>query len=157
EETVLRTKVEAKAGNSPDGRAGAWDKIAQAQNVAGRIIKPYFYNERRIGLFSELFEIARILVRLAQESSKPNSDRLKEYRESALKSLELRLFSEAPIYPEYEEAKLAHSLAAWQRAMPGDPTIERILHGRSPSAAAKQLVDGSKLADVKVRRALADG
>ena len=157
EEALLRTKLQGGAAKAPDGRAGAWDKIAQAQKVAGRIIKPYFYNERRIGMFSNLFDIARILVRLAEESTKPNSDRLKEYRESALKSLELKLFSEAPIYPEYEEAKLAHSLAAWKKAMPDDPTIARILHGRSPEAAAKQLVEGSKLADVKVRRRLAEG
>jgi hypothetical protein len=157
EESELRAKVKAAAAKSTDDRAAAWDKIAQAQKVAGRIIKPYFYNERRIGLFSNLSDIARMLVRLADERARPNSDRLKEYRESALKSLELRLFSEAPIYPEYEEAKLAHSLGAWKKAMPDDPTIERILHGRSPEVAARELVQGSKLADVKVRHALADG
>ena len=81
--------------------------------------------------------IARHLVRLAEEKTKPNSDRLKEYRESALKSLELKLFSEAPIYPEFEEAKLAHSLAHWKKLMPDDPLVERVLHGRSPAEAAK--------------------
>ena len=38
-----------------------------------------------------LFTIARNLVRLAQEKAKPNSDRLKEFRDSALKSLELEV------------------------------------------------------------------
>ena len=71
--------------------------------------------------------IARDLVRLAEEKTKPNSDRLKEYRESALKSLELKLFSEAPIYPEFEEAKLADSLAHWRKVMPDDPMIEQRL------------------------------
>src|SRR5262249_10821232 len=123
EEAELRAKLEAKSAKPGEGAAGAFDKIAQAQKVAARITKEYLYKERRYGLFSNLFEIARDLVRLAEESTKPNSDRLKEYRESALKSLELSLYSEAPIYPEFEEAKLAHSLAEWRKVLPGDPTI----------------------------------
>jgi len=157
EEAELRGKLHARAAKSRDGGADPWDKIAQAQKVAARIIKPYFYHERRYAFFSNLFEIARDLVRLADDKTKPNSDRLKEYRESALKSLELKLFSEAPIYPEFEVAKLAHSLALWQKVMPDDPMIERVLHGRSPAVAARQLVEGSKLADVQVRRRLAEG
>jgi hypothetical protein len=157
EERELRASLGAKARNSVSPAAGAWPKIEQAQKVAARTAKDYFYKEKRYGLYCKLFEIARDLVRLAEESTKPNSDRLKEFRESALKSLELDLFSEAPIYPEYEEAKLAHSLAAWKRVLPDDPTIERVLHGRSPAAAAKEFVEGSKLADVSVRRRLADG
>ena len=97
------------------------------------------------------------LVRLAEESTKPNAERLKEYRESGLKSLELELFSPAPIYPEFEEAKLAHSLAEWKKAMPDDPLVERVLHGRSPAEAAREFVRGTKLADVEVRRKLAEG
>jgi len=157
DEADLRSKLHERAAKSGDAGADPWDKIAQAQKVAARIIKPYFYHERRYAFFSNLFEIARDLVRLADEKTKPNSDRLKEYRESALKSLELKLFSEAPIYREFEEAKLAHSLAHWQKVMPDDPMIERVLHGRSPAVAARQLVEGSKLADVKVRRGLAEG
>src|SRR5262249_17778209 len=106
---------------------------------------------------STLFEIARNLTRMAAESTKPNAARLKEYRESALKSLELKVFSPAPIYPEFEEAKLAHSLAEWRKAMPGDDLVERVLEGRRPAEAARQLVQGTKLADVEVRRKLAAG
>ena len=43
--------------------------------------------------------IARMLVRLADESAKPNADRLREYAEAGLDSLKQQLFSEAPIYP----------------------------------------------------------
>ena len=93
--------------------------------------------------------IARDLVRLAEERTKPNAERLKEYRESGLKSLELKLFSPAPIYPEFEEVKLAHSLAEWKRAMPDDPLVERVLRGRTPAEAARDFVRGTKLADVE--------
>ena len=156
-EAELRSKVQASSSAQGDGLAAAWDKIAQAQKIAAENLKPYFYLERGFAFDSELFTIARILVRLAEEKTKPNSERLEEYRESALKSLELKIFSEAPIYPEFEEAKLAHSLAEWARLMPDDPLVERVLHGRSPAVAAEQLVAGSKLADVKVRRKLAEG
>jgi hypothetical protein len=155
-ERELRSKLESSA-KSRDDRAAAWNKLAAAQQVAAKIAKPYAYHERGLAFDSTLFVIARNLVRLAEEKTKPNSDRLKEYRESALKSLEHRLFSEAPIYPEYEEAKLADSLAHWKSVIPDDQLIERVLHGRSPAEVAAELVKGSKLADVKVRRALAEG
>jgi hypothetical protein len=157
EEAELQASLAAKTDKTADAVSRAWDKIAQAQKVAARITKEYLYKEKHYGLNSRLYEIARDLVRLTEESTKPNSDRLKEYRESALKSLELSLFSDAPIYPEYEEARLAHSLAAWKKVLPGDPTVERVLHGRSPAESAKQFVDGSKLADVNVRHQLAKG
>jgi len=157
EEADLRSRRQASTAKSGDGGADPWDKVAQAQKVAGRIVKPYFYHERAYAFDSHLFAIARDLVRLADEKTKPNSDRLKEYRESALKSLELKLFSAAPIYPEFEDAKLAHSLAHWKKTMPDDPLVERVLQGRSPAVAARQIVEGSKLADVRVRRNLAAG
>ena len=155
-ESELRTKIKA-AGKPDDGGDQAWERIAAAQKTAARILKPYSYLERGWAFDSSLFAIARKLVRLAEERTKPNSDRLKEYRESGLKSLELELFSTAPIYPEFEEAKLAQSLAEWKAAVPDDPLVGRVLHGRSPAEAAAQLVRESKLADVEVRRRLAEG
>jgi hypothetical protein len=155
-ESELRSRI--KAATKPnEGGDAAWDRIAEAQKTAARIVKPYSYLERGWAFDSTLFDIARKLVRLAEERTKPNSDRLKEYRESGLKSLELELFSPAPIYPAFEASKLAHSLAEWKRAMPDDPLVERVLHGRSPGEAASQLVTETKLADVDVRRRLGEG
>jgi hypothetical protein len=156
-ENELRSTIQASTTTERDGRVAAWHKVAQAQKVAAKILKPYFFLERGIAFDADLFAIAKMLVRLAAEKTKPNSERLEDYRESALNSLELKLFSEAPIYPEFEEAKLAHSLAQWKKLMSDDPLVARVLHGRSPAEAAKQLVEGSKLADVKVRRKLAEG
>jgi hypothetical protein len=82
---------------------------------------------------------------------------LKEYRDSGLESLKLQLFSGAPIYPEYETATLAHSLEFWKKTAGDDRMIARVLNGRTPAEAAKELVNGSKLADVAVRKALAEG
>jgi hypothetical protein len=155
--TAAETELRAQTKKKHPGIADPWEKIASAQGVAGKTLKPYFFHERGWAFESELFRIARFLVRYASERGKPNSERLKEYRESALKSLELELFSSAPLYPNFEEAKLAHSLAYWKRTMPDDPMVERVLHGRSPVQAAEQLIKGTKLADVGERRRLWDG
>jgi hypothetical protein len=156
DEKALRGRIAV----DPTKRAvygAAWDKLASAHKTSAEILLPYNFLERGLGLDSESFVIARNLVRIAEEDQKPNSDRLREYRESARKSLELALFSDAPIYPEYEEAKLAHSLAYWKSLMPDDPILARVLHGRTPEQAAKDLVRGSKLADVAERKKVAEG
>ena len=130
DEAELRARVQASATGSKDAGL-AWDKVADAKKVAARIANAYFYHERGYAFDSELFTIARTLVRLAHEKAKPNSDRLKEFRDSAMKSLELKLFSEAPIYPEFEEARLAESLSHWKLRIPDDPLLEQVFAGRS--------------------------
>ena len=106
-ENELRSRI-ATDPEKKETYGAAWERIAEAQKTAAQLVKPFNFLERGFAFDSDLFRIAAILVRLAEEKPKPNSDRLKEYRESGLQSLELQLFSEAPIYPEYEEAKLAH-------------------------------------------------
>ena len=135
----------------------AWDRIAEAQKTAVELARPLALLERGRGLDSQYFGIARELVRLAEEKPKPNADRLKEYRDSGLASLELELFSEAPIYPEFEKAKLAFSLGYWKQIEPNDPLLAEILKGRSPAEAASALVSTTKLGDVAERRKLAEG
>ena len=53
-------------------------------------------------------ETARTLVRAAAEKAKPNGERLREFRDSNLQSLELRLFfPDEPTYPERSRPGLA--------------------------------------------------
>ncbi len=156
-EADSRSRAQSAQSRQQGDRAAAWEKIAQAQKVAAQIAKPYFYHERGYAFDCDLFELARHIVRLAEEKTKPNSERLKEYRESALKSLELKLYSSAPIYREIEEARLAFSLANWKKEMPDDPLIERVLHGRTCAEVAKQVVAGTELDDVRFRRHLVEG
>ena len=59
---------------------------------------------------SDLFNMARTLVRAAAERAKPNGGRLPAYRESSLPSLEFRLFSGRPYYPDLEIFFLADGL-----------------------------------------------
>jgi len=155
-ENELRARI-ASDPKKKEAYGAAWERIALAQKTAAHLVKPFNFLERGFAFDSTLFRIARVLVRLAEEKPKPNSDRLKEYRDSGLQSLELQLFSEAPIYPEYEEAKLAHALAYWKKNMPDHPLVERVLRGRSPEEAARDFVRNTKLADIAVRKQLAEG
>lgn len=118
--------------------------------------------ERGQAFYSELFVIARTLVRLAEESAKPNADRLREYRESNLDSLKQELFSDAPIYDDLQTLLLADSLSMYLERTGCDGggknvLVEEVMAGKSPQQRAAELIRGTKLADVAVRRKLAEG
>jgi Peptidase S46 len=140
------------------GEPNPWQEISNATKVNREIYDPLTYVERMRGFSSELTIYARNLVRVAEEKSKPNGDRLREYRDSALPSLEQELFSAAPIYKNLETATLAVSLAQMQEALgPEDAAVKASLGGKSPEAAAKALIAGTKLEDVAVRKQLYEG
>jgi Peptidase S46 len=135
-----------------------WDEISNAMKVNREIFGPWTYIERMRGFNSDLAFDARTLVRVAEEKTKPNGQRLREYRDSALPSLEQGLFSTAPIYKNLEIAKLSLALAQMREALgPEDPVVKTSLNGKSPEAAARALIDGTKLDDVAVRKQLYEG
>jgi len=131
-----------------------WAEIAQAQATYKQIFLPYWYLERRSGFRGDLPGFARILVRAGVEKAKPNGERLREYRESALPSLEQQLFSTAPVYKDLETVMLADGLRQMQHDLPTDPALTQILNGRDPAEVAKTVIDGTKLDDVAVRKQL---
>jgi Peptidase S46 len=145
--------------NKHPGQPNPWDGIANAMKVNREIYGQLTYVERMRGFYSDnLTAYARILVRAAEEKSKPNGDRLREYRDSALPSLEQQLFSSAPIYKDLETANLGTSLAMMQEALgPADPALQTALGGKSPEEAAKALIGGTKLEAVAVRKQLYQG
>ena len=57
------------------------------------------------GFSSTLFDIARTLLRPAEEKTKPNGERLREFRDSNRESLELDLFSEEPHLRRFRDAE----------------------------------------------------
>lgn len=136
----------------------AWNEIANAIIAFKDIEQNYGLFERGDAFFSELFMIARHLVRLSEELPKPNGERLREYRDSNLDSLKLQLFSSAPIHPALEKAKLTASLTFLAELLGGEnKTIEGILQDKPPSVRAAELVDGCRLFDVAERRKLFKG
>ncbi len=141
------------------GKYGAaWDEIARAVAVQKAIGKRRDWIEGGGQMWSRHFTYARMLVRGAAERAKPDAERLREYTESKLPALTQRLFSTAPIYPDYEKVKLGWSLTKLREILgTGDPFVRKVLGNDAPEDLAKRLVDGSKLADVAVRKALWEG
>lgn len=135
--------------------AKVWDNIAAANDAFKPKFKRYMLTEGT-NAGSQLFGIAGDIVRLVVEKEKPNGERLREYRESNLPSLELRLFSPAPIYDGLEEASMSASLEWIQKELgANDPYVQKLLGGKTPPARAHELVAGTKLKDPAVRKSLA--
>jgi hypothetical protein len=134
-----------------------WADIAKAMDTEKKIYLPLTYFERRAGFSGELAAFARTLVRAADERPKPNGDRLREFRDSALPSLEQNLFSTAPIYKSLERVELADSLAEMKEKMPDNDAVNRALGGKMPAELAQYWIDNSKLDDVAVRKQLYEG
>ena len=138
--------------------AAAWDEIARALGTYRNIETHYKFIEDGRGTSSKYFDYARALVRGAAERAKPNAERLREYTESKLPSVTQRLFSTAPVYPDYEKVKLAWSLTKLREWLGADDAfVKQVLGKESPELLAKKLVDGTKLGDPAVRKALWDG
>jgi hypothetical protein len=141
-----------------DAYGGAWQEVDAAIASWKPIYSQHYLLERGAAFNAELFTIARTLVRLAEETARPNPQRLREYADSNLDSLKQQLFSEAPIYPGLEIAKLTDSLSMLAELFGADHTlVTQVLAGRSPQERATELVRGSRLADVSVRKKLAEG
>jgi hypothetical protein len=153
-----RLKDKAARDDELKGARTAWERVAGAQQVRARNIHKYTVLEGGAGFNSELFGIARTLVRAAAERARPNSQRLPEYRESSLDSLKLQLFSDKPIYKDYEIAKLADGLTFLAGQLGYDhPLVQKVLADKAPEERAAELVNGTQLKDVGLRKKLYEG
>jgi hypothetical protein len=149
-----RVAAEPKLGASQ----ADWERIAEARRAFTGFHDEFMLLERGRAFWSHLFGFARTLVRLAEESEKPNAERLPGFRESDMETLELMLYSPAPVYPELEKATLTDSLTQLAGALGADHPLARMaLAGHSPRGRAEELVNGTKLLPPDERRAVAKG
>jgi hypothetical protein len=156
EDTELRRAVEA----SPELRpkyGSAWDAIERALARHRELFLAHSLRETP-GITSDLFTFARQLVRAAGERARPNAERLREYTDAQLPSMEQRIVRPAPIEPDLEELTLAFSLRQLRDILGvDDPYVRRALDGKPPEVLARELVRGTKLGDAAVREALWKG
>ena len=161
--------LKAKAGEESDFRArlaqhpeqkqtsDAYARIGEAVQADRDNFKAYEAYER-FAYRSDLFNLARTLVRAAAEQAKPNGERLPAYRESSLPSLEFRLFSGRPYYPDLEVFFLTDGLENLVRQYgENDSLVKELLAGKSPQARAEELVRQTKLEDLDIRKKLYSG
>jgi Peptidase S46 len=147
-EADFRAKVKAKP--ELEKQYGAvWDNIATLVKKQQAYRKEYGALER--GPMSDLFTMARGLVRYAEESGKPNGERLKEFSDARLPQFKAGLLANKPVYEEMEIATLGWSLTKMREDLgPDHPVIKRVFGNKSPAEIATAAVKGSKLKDIKV-------
>lgn len=153
EEDDFRKRVAANSQWQAE-YGSAWDSIAAAEAKARPMIKQQLF--RRAD--SQLMSLALQLVQYVAEIKKPDGDRLPQFHESGLESLRYRLLSPAPVYAAVEKARLTASLTESLRQLgEGDPYIQAVIGSSDPESVANQLIEGTKIADPKVRQALLQG
>jgi hypothetical protein len=136
----------------------AYDKIAAATKVLAAQARRAGLLEGGQGFDCDCFQLARALLRAAEERPKPNGERLREFSESGKASLELGLFSEKPIYPDLEILRLTDSLTVLSTQLGvDDPLVQKILAGKPPRDRAVELINGTSVREVAFRRKLYDG
>jgi hypothetical protein len=156
EETALRRQL----ASTDQGRAAtdSWNRIEAAQETIARHALHYRLLEAGHAFGGDLFDIARVLVRAADELPKPNGERLPEFRDSSLDSLRFGLFSEKPIHDDLEQLLLSDSLT-WFAAKLGatNALVQSALQGKSPRERAAELVRNTRVGDVDFRKTLFEG
>lgn len=155
EEKALRKRL---AQDKRPGYAKAFASIEQAMGVYKQIYDAYDMFEQGRGFMGDLFDFARGLVRAADELAKPNESRLREYTDASLPQLRQALLSPAPVYDDLEILKLTFSLTKLREALGfDDPRVRAVLGDKSPARLAAELVRGSKLKSLAVRKQLLEG
>ncbi|MFO0840125.1 MAG: S46 family peptidase [Phycisphaerae bacterium] len=132
----------------------AWPAIAAAKRVHRELLP----RQQALQFRSRLFDIAQDIVRVVEERTKPNVERLREFSDAALDTLFLELYSPAPIYAEHERMAMENALSRMAELLGGDdPLVVKALAGKSPRARALELVGKTKLADPAYRKQLVEG
>jgi hypothetical protein len=153
EEADFRAKVAA----NPEWQKSygdAWDTIARVEEQLKPEIKSQLF--RRTD--SQLFGIALQIVQYVAEVKKPDGERLPQFHEAGIGSLQFRLFSPARIYPSTEKLFMSAALKLGQEKLGKDDAyVQAIVQGGDVDQAVNSLVDGTKLADPAFRKSLLDG
>jgi len=154
-EKVLRQKL---ASDKRPGFSKAYESIDKALEVYSNIYDSYELFEKGRAFEGDLFGIARTLLRAAEELPKPNETRLKEYTDAALPQLRQTVLSPAPIYDDLAILELTFGLTKLREHLGfDDPRVRAILGKKAPATLAAELVRGTKLKNLAVRKQLLEG
>jgi hypothetical protein len=135
-----------------------WAAISKAVDVQKQIYKPLLYVDNMGGFRGTLARYARFIVRAAYQKQKPSNQRFRGYQDAQLPTLETELFSTAPTYKSLEQVLLSESLGEMREVLGADsPNVQKALSGKTPEDRAKEVIDGTKLDDVAVRKQLYEG
>jgi len=147
-------KLLEKVGSTEELKdyASAWDEISDVQKRKAEM------QGQGVLIRTRMFGIAQTIVQMAMEDEKPSNERLAEFQDSGRESLELQLFSAAPIHKELQQATLADEIARMCEIRGADDELcQKILAGKNPIDRASELILGSKLDDPEARQQIAAG
>jgi hypothetical protein len=158
--SAAETDFQAHLAKSPAqaDALSAYAKIATATHLIDEQAIRRDLFDYGVAFDCDSFDIARALLRAGDERPKPNGERLEEFADSEKASFELELFSPRPLYADFEILRLADALT-FMTAQLGvnDPTVQKVLAGKSPRDRAAELINGTKVRDVAFRKKLYDG
>jgi len=155
DEAELRARAAAKLGAS---LGDPWAEVAAAQQAAAGLYVRYRQLEVDPAQQSQLFSYARDLVRAAQERQKPSAQRMPRYSDSQLAVVEKQVLDPAPLQPALEQLILEYWLSKSRELLTADDPDTRLLLGTdSPETLSARLVNGTRLGDAAVRKALWEG
>jgi hypothetical protein len=161
DDTLLEEKSKAEqALRAVAGISGSdpWQEIAAALTRERVLYLPYIFIENAAGFSSALFRNARLLLRVADERSKPNNERLREFTDAELPRMQHDLYAQVPVYPEFEQMTLSFSLERMREWLgPDHPVVRRLMSKESPDALATRLIAETQLNDANFRRRLWQG
>jgi hypothetical protein len=154
-----KSEAEEKLRESAQfGSADPWHEIESATARERALYLEYSFLESAAGFNSALFRDARLLVRGADERTKRNTERLREFTEASLPVIQRELVARVPVYPELEVVTLSFSLERMREWLgPDHPVVRRLLSKESPEALATRLIAETKLDDAEVRKKLWQG
>ncbi|MEN5175021.1 S46 family peptidase [Brevundimonas diminuta] len=164
QETVFRRGVAENEALSAEV-GDPWAVLADVQPLARELYPAMALLEGGAGMGttsvaggSPLFQWARAIVRGAQERAKPSDQRLSEFSDSRLAGVQSSLFAARPTYPALEQIRLEWWLSKTREWLTVDsPYVRTLLGKESPEGLSARLIEGTKLADPAVRRALWEG
>jgi len=157
EEEAFRQKLAADPKDGPAALA-AFGAIQGAEDLRASVRFELADVMGSAGFLTDYFGFARTLLRGAEERKKPNGVRLEEFQQAQLPAVTQRLFSPAPIYPEFEIFKFTWSLTKLREDLgPDHPFVKKVLGAESPAELARRLVRETKLGDLALRKKLWEG
>jgi Peptidase S46 len=153
EESDFRSRIDA----NPEWKreyGNTWDTISAVVEKQRPLFPGNIY--RRTD--SSLMRVALQIVQYVAEVKKPDGERLAAFHEAGLESLRYQMLSPAPIYPATEKLFMTSALTqGTEKLGKDDAYMQAVLQGGDPATVSNALVDGTKLADPAVRKALIEG
>jgi Peptidase S46 len=161
DDALLTGKSEAEESLRARAHLGGtdpWHEIGTASARERALYLQYTFLESGAGFNSGLFRDARLLVRGAEERTKRNVDRLREFTDASLPLIQRELYARVPVYPELEVLTLSFSLERMREWLgPDHPVVRKLLAKESPVSLATRLIAETKIDDADVRKQLWQG